>query len=218
MKTTVLKKFKLGLISLSAFTILAACNDSTDQLPDTETPDDTTEDVTDDTNGNGETTDETTDEANDDSTADDTGTTDASAGILSMSFQVLLEDAVQTFHDTFGENVNIDEIEFEDDNGEYYYDFQGWDDSTEYDLKVSADSGEILKQETEADNDPDDDILDITAYITPEEAMNAAVEVSDTDVVDSWQLEMDDGRAVYEIDFEGARDVDIDAVTGEVLN
>lgn len=215
MNTTVMKKIKLGLISLSAFTILAACNDTTDPMPDTETPDDTTGDVTNDTKVND---DQTDDQADDQSTTNDAGTADATAGILSMDFQVSLEDAVQTFHDTFGDAVNIDQIEFEMENGEYQYDFQGWDDSNEYDLKVSADTGEILKQETESDNDSDDDKLNIAAYITPEEAMNAAVEVSGTDVIDSWQLEIDDGRAVYEIDFDDANDVDIDATTGEVVN
>ena len=119
--TTFIKKFKLGIISLSALTLLAACGDTTEEMPDTETPQETTEDAgemgneTDDETGTQDTEDETTDEATND-TGTDTGT--ASAGVLSMDFQVSLDDAVQTFRDTFGTNVNIEQIEFDDDDGQ----------------------------------------------------------------------------------------------------
>lgn len=226
MNTTAFKKFKLGLISLSAFTILTACGDNTEQMPDTETPPDTTEETTEDPadTGNG-----TDDQTGDESTSDDTGTdtgTDtgsdtgtgtASTGILSMSFQVSLDDAVQTFRDTFGENVNIDQIEFDDDDGQYYYEIQGWEGQNEFELEINAETGDIREESTETDDDPEEDILEIENYITPEEAMNAAVESSTTDVVESWSLEIENGRPVYDIDLEGANDVDIDAETGDVI-
>ncbi|HLR92575.1 MAG TPA: PepSY domain-containing protein [Atopostipes sp.] len=218
--TTFIKKFKLGIISLSALTLLAACGDTTEEMPDTETPQETTEDAgemgneTDDETGTQDTEDETTDEATND-TGTDTGT--ASAGVLSMDFQVSLDDAVQTFRDTFGTNVNIEQIEFDDDDGQYHYDIQGWDDQNEYEMEVNADTGDIIDQSTEAEDDPEEEALDLENYVTPEEAMNAAVENANTDVVEGWTLDFEDGQAVYEIDLEGAEDVDVDAVSGEVI-
>lgn len=225
MATTAFKKIKLGLISLSTFAILAACGDNTEQMPDTETLPDTMEETTEDPTdtGNGtdnqtgeqDATDETGDTGTD--TGSDTGTGTASTGILSMDFQVSLDDAVQTFRDTFGENVNIDQIEFDDDDGQYYYEIQGWEGQNEYELEINAETADIREESTETDEDPEDDILEIENYITPEEAMNAAVEASTTDVVESWSLEIENGRPVYDIDLEGANDVDIDAETGEVI-
>ena len=214
METTVLKKFKLGLISLSAFAVLAACGDNTEQTPDTETPENTTEDVTDDMGETGDETDNTADDAS----TDNTGTVDTTAGILNVEFEVALEDAIQTFYDTFGEDVNIDQVEFDSDMGDYHYDIQGWDNDNEYDMEVSADTGEIIRQDTEADNDTDDDMLDIGNYILPAEAMSAAADVSNSDHIEGWSLDIDDGRAIYEIDFQGEDDIDVDAETGEIVD
>lgn len=218
METTVIKKFKLGLISLSAFTILAACGDTTEQTPDIEDPQDTTENVTDDMGETGDQAGDQTDDQADDQATDDTGSTDTTAGILNVEFEVALEDAVQTFYDTFGEDVNIDQVEFDADMGDYHYDIQGWDNENEYDMEVSADTGEIIREDTEADSDTDDDMLDIGNYILPEEAMSAAADVSNSDHIEGWSLDIDDGRAVYEIDFQGADDIDVDAETGEIVD
>lgn len=218
METTVIKKFKLGLISLSAFTVLAACGDTTEQTPDTEDPQDTTENVTDDMGETGDQAGDQTDDQADDQATDDTGSADTTAGILNVEFEVALEDAVQTFYDTFGEDVNIDQVEFDSDMGDYHYDIQGWDNDNEYDMEVSADTGEIIRQDTEADNDTDDDMLDIGNYILPAEAMSAAADVSNSDHIEGWSLDIDDGRAIYEIDFQGEDDIDVDAETGEIVD
>lgn len=210
MSSILMKHLKLGVVSLSAVALLAACGNDT---PTNDAPpaDDTTEDVADDTTG------DTTDDAADDTADDqaDSGSTEATAGVLSMTFDISLEDAVQIFRDTFGENVNIDQIDFDSDFGEYEYEIQGWDDSNEYELDIDANTGEVRNQEQEAENDNDDeDILDIASYISPEEAMNAAVS-ENNQIVEGWNLEIDDGRAIYEIELEQADDIEVDATTGE---
>lgn len=214
MKMTIFKKWKLGFLSLSALALLAACGNDNDPLPDTETPD-TTEEPAEDPADTENETDQQTDE--DDTTGTENTETDtASEGLLSMTFQISLEDAVQTFHDTFGENVNIEEVEFDEDHGEYYYEINGWEGQTEYELDIHANTGDIRKEDTEENEDPDQDILEIENYITPEEAMQKAVEASTTDFVEEWTLEFEDGRPVYDIDLRGADDVEVDAETGEI--
>src|SRR5699024_2657806 len=224
MDTTIFKKWKLGLVSLSALALMAACGNDNDPLPDTETPDTTEEPAEDPADTENGTDEQTGDQAGEEDTTDQSDTTDnentetgtASEGILSMTFQISLEDAVQTFHDTFGENVNIEEVEFDEDHGEYYYEIDGWEGNKEYELDIHANTGEIRKESTDDNEDPDDYILEIENYITPEEAMQAAVDVSTTDFVEEWTLEFEDGRPVYDIDLQGADDVEVDAETGEV--
>lgn len=224
MDTTIFRKWKLGFVSLSALALLAACGTDNDPLPDTETPDTTeepAEDPADTENGTDEQTNDQTGEEETTDSSDTTGTEDAetgtaSEGLLSMTFQISLEDAVQTFHDTFGETVNIEEVEFDEDHGEYYYEIEGWEGTTEYKLDIHANTGDIRKEKTKENQDPDDEILKIENYITPEEAMQAAVDASSTDFVEEWTLEFEDGRPVYDIDLQGADDIEIDAETGEV--
>lgn len=224
MDTTIFKKWKLGLVSLSALALMAACGNDNAPLPDTETPDTTEEPAEDPADTENGTDEQTGDQAGEEDTTEQSDTTDnentetgtASEGILSMTFQISLEDAVQTFHDTFGENVNIEEVEFDEDHGEYYYEIDGWEGNKEYELDIHANTGEIRKESTDDNEDPDDDILEIENYITPEEAMQAAIDASTTDFVEEWTLEFEDGRPVYDIDLQGADDVEVDAETGEV--
>lgn len=218
MNTTAFKKLKLGLISLSTFAILAACGNDGEQMPDTEEPQDNTETPAEDPADTGSETENQTDEEENETGTDTTNNTEtATEGILSMTFQISFEDAVQTFRDTFGESVNIEEVEFDEDSGQYYYEIEGWEGQNEYKLEINAENGEVRKESTRENQDPDDDILEIEKYITPEEAMKAAVDSSTTDFVEEWTLEFEDGRPVYDIDLKGAEDVEVDAETGEVL-
>lgn len=212
-----IKSFKLGIISLATLMLLAACGDDAPETPDVpepgvEEPAPAEEPgTTDDAGGDDATTDpETTPPA-------DSETNQASAGILSMDFQVSFDDAIQTFYDTFNPDVKIEEIVFDRDDGVYRYEISGWDQENNYELEIDAETGAILDQSTERDDDHDD-ALDLENVITPEEAMNAAIEVSDTDVIEEWDLEIEFGRPVYDIDFEhDDNDQKIDANTGEVL-
>jgi uncharacterized membrane protein YkoI len=111
--------------------------------------------------------------------------------------------------------LNIDEIEFEREDGRYVYDFEGWDGEFEYEMEIDAQTGEILSQETEADTDHDD-ILDLDGIISPQEAMAIALEAAGSGYVEEWDLELENGFTVYEVDIEGGEDQDVDAHTGEI--
>lgn len=212
MKNNIKKKLGMGIVSLSAVALLAACGDTnTTEDPAVEDPaveEPATDPATDDT------TDDTTDDI-----ADTTQTTDApdtSNGIYGVEFAVSLEEAVQIFHDTFGEEINISDVEFDTDRGNYEYEISGWDDENDYELDIDATTGEVSEEEIERDSDRDN-IIDFDAIISPAEAMDIAVDESGSDFVKEWSLEEDDGFTIYEIDIENGNDVTIDAETGDVL-
>lgn len=218
MKNNIKKKLGMGIVSLSAVALLAACGDTnTTEDPAVEDPaveEPATDPATDDT-----TDDATTDDATDDTTADTTQTTDApdtSNGIYGVEFAVSLEEAVQIFHDTFGEGINISDVEFDTDRGNYEYQISGWDEENDYELDIDATTGEVSEEEIERDSDRDN-IIDFDAIISPAEAMDIAVDESGSDFVKEWSLEEDDGFTIYEIDIENGNDVTIDAETGDVL-
>lgn len=217
MDKTIVKRIQMGFISLSALTVLAACGNGGTQEEPPAQEDPTTEEPApapeDEASQDGAADDDT---AGQDDTAPDTA--DTSSGIYNVEFQVSLDDAIQTFYDTFGDDVTIDQIDFDEENGIYEYDIDGWDQENEYSLEINADTGEILEESSESDDDQDD-TLDLENIITPQEAMDIAVEEAGSDIVEQWTIEEDDGLTVYEVELENADDDDIkiDASTGDII-
>ncbi|WP_394019847.1 PepSY domain-containing protein [Anaerococcus cruorum] len=148
---------------------------------------------------------------------------DLKTGIEEKEFAISLDDAVAKFKETFPEEgIEISGVELDEDDGKYAYDIQGFKENKEYEVKIDAETGDILAQEEEVDDDNDDlddDIaIDFATIITPQEAMAKALE-NNTGYVKSYELDHnDDGKLVYEIDIEDGDDVELDAETGDIIH
>lgn len=148
---------------------------------------------------------------------------DLKSGIEEKEFAISLDDAVAKFKETFTEEgIEVSGVELDEDDGKYAYDIQGFKENKEYEVKIDAESGDILAQEEETDDDNDDlddDIaIDFINIISPQEAMTKALE-NNTGYVKSYELDHnDDGKLVYEIDIEDGDDVELDAQTGDILH
>lgn len=209
------KSLKLALLTSASVLTLAACGDNTTQEttePETEEQTtDTTEDSA--TDENTDTTDENTDDQGDDQAAN----TD-SQGIENMDFAVSLQDAVETFKGEVGDDaVQITDVNFDTENGTYVYEFTGFSNGTEYEGSVDAENGDVVDFESEAGEDMDDDVLDLDNVVDPSEAMTVALDSTGSGYVKEWELDVENGTPVYEIDIENASDVKVNAETGEVL-
>lgn len=148
---------------------------------------------------------------------------DLKSGIEDKEFAVSLDDAVAKFKETFTEEgIEVSGVELDEDDGKYAYAIQGFKENKEYEVKIDAESGDILAQEEEIDDDnddSDDDIaIDFINIISPQEAMTKALE-NNKGYVKSYELDHnDDGKLVYEIDIEDGDDVELDAQTGDILH
>lgn len=148
---------------------------------------------------------------------------DLKTGIEDKEFDISLDDAVAKFKETFPEEgIEVSGVELDEDDGKYAYDIQGFKENKEYEVKIDAETGDILAQEEEVDDDNDDlddDIaIDFATIITPKEAMTKALE-NNTGYVKSYELDHnDDGKLVYEIDVEDGDDVELDAETGDIIH
>lgn len=227
------KNFKYGILSIFMMIVLIGCNTTPagetvqdeyvqgsqeGELVDIDVP--STEEVTaEDETVSPEESSSDQGEVEDPSTEVTTGpetNISESDGIENVEFSVSLNQAVDTFHETFGSTeINIDKVEFERDDGRYKYKIDGWDGVNEYELKIDAETNEILEQETESDTDTDD-IIDFSRVISPSEAMAIALTEAGGGYVKEWELEADDNKVEYEIDIEGAEDQDVDAYSGEI--
>lgn len=219
-------KLKLSLLSAASVLALAACgNSSQDSATEsqqepaqetTETTDQSAEETADqapeETLEESETnqSDDTSDQASDDQTAD-------TPGIESMDFAVSLQDATEAFKAEVGDDaVEITEVQFDTEDDLYVYEFTGFSNGTEYDTKIDAQTGDVVESESEAD-DLDDEVLDLTNVVEPQEAMDAALEAAGSGYVTGWELDVENGVAVYDIDLENANDVKVNAETGEAF-
>ena len=132
------------------------------------------------------------------------------------------EEAVKIFHEhKFGDgsegSINISKIKLKFFNEALDYEIEGFKDGKEYKLKI-ADNGKIVEEEIDEDDDTNKLALDFDKIIPPTEAMEKALEgQAENAWVVQYELEIDDGRAVFDIDIENGDDVKIDAATGEII-
>lgn len=210
------RKFTFGTVTLSLALLLAACGDggeSSEQVSVAGGQESTTveESVTSSEPASTEASSSVVEES-----SSTTATTD-SQGIEGREFEVDMYEAIDIFYETFGDDtITISQIDFDRDDGDYEYEIDGWKDGTEYELTVKADGSGVEEQETD-DDDDDDEALPLDDVISPQEAMDIALQNSSGGYVEGWDLDVDDGTPKYEVEIEGGDDVEIHATTGEVL-
>ena len=130
-----------------------------------------------------------------------------------------MEEAVDIFYDHFkDDSININSIKLDFFNEGLDYVIEGFKDGNEYELKIAATNGEVFEEKTDKDDDIDEEALDLKNIITAQEAMEKALEGQKEGAwVVEYELEIDDGKAVYDIEIEDGTDVKIDATTGEII-
>ena len=132
-----------------------------------------------------------------------------------------MEDAVKIFHEhNFGDGsanaLNIDKLKVEILDNDIIYEIEGFKDGKEYQLKINN-NGEILEEELE-DDDKKKLAIDFAKIISGVDAMEKALEDEARDVkVKEYELKMEDGKTVYEVELDNGKDVKIDATTGEII-
>lgn len=144
---------------------------------------------------------------------------EATKGIEGKEFKVSLDDAVNKFKEAFKvDGIEVSSLEFDEDDGKYVYDIQGFKDDEEFEAKIDAESGEVLSKEQDKDDDTKDDMaIDFTKVKAPKEAMEKALE-NNKGYVKSYELDFNDqGKLVYEIDVENGDDVELDAETLDII-
>lgn len=132
-----------------------------------------------------------------------------------------MEDAVKIFHEhNFGDGsanaLNIDKLKVEILDNDIIYEIEGFKDGKEYQLKINN-NGEILEEELE-DDDKKKLAIDFAKIISGMDAMEKALEDEARDVkVKEYELKIEDGKTVYEVELDNGKDVKIDATTGEII-
>lgn len=133
-----------------------------------------------------------------------------------------MEDAVKIFHEhNFGDGsadaLNIDKFKVEILDKDIIYEIEGFKDGKEYQLKINN-NGDILEEEIEDNDDNKKLAIDFSKIISGVDAMEKALEGQDEGVqVKEYEIKIEDGKTVYEVELDNDKDVTIDAATGEII-
>lgn len=150
-----------------------------------------------------------TDDAN--KLADETKDQQASNYNLYPEVSLSIDDAKKAFDLEFGVgDIGITSLSLDSDKGKYYYEIDGFLDNKEYEAKIDANTGDILESKSEAENE-NKEVLDFTLLKDPNDVITKALEGKENAYVKEWELSIENGKAVYELDIENADDMEIDA-------
>lgn len=212
-----MKNKKLALILMTA-AILGACGnesakpneEKTEEKPAVEEKVEKTENVSSDPK-------ETTDDEEEIASDDEKKVREFKRNPIPQTGKTM-EEAIEIFHDHFkDDSINIESVKLTFFNEALDYIIEGFKDGEDYELKI-ADTGEVIEEKTEKDDDKDKEALDLAKIIKAEDAMEKALEGQKEGAwVVEYELEIDDGKAVYDINIEDGEDIKIDAMTGEII-
>ena len=129
-----------------------------------------------------------------------------------------LEEAIDAFYAHFGDDaIELTSAEYDEDDGKYVYNVTGYKDGEEFEAEFDANSLDLIKEEKDTEDDKKVLAIDRTNIITAKEAMEKALEGQEGAWVKEYELDIENDKAIYEIDIEDGKDVKIDATTGEIL-
>lgn len=132
------------------------------------------------------------------------------------------DEALKIFHEhNFGDGsndaININKLKVEILSDDIIYSIEGFKDGKEYQLKINN-NGNILEEEIEDDDDNKKLAIDFSKIISGVDAWEKALEDQAEDVkVKEYELKIEDGKTVYEVELDNDKEVTIDAATGEMI-
>lgn len=133
-----------------------------------------------------------------------------------------LDEALQIFHNhNFGDgrmdSINIDELTMEFTNEVFVLKIEGFKNGKTYILAID-DNAQIIDEKIENAKDNKTLALDFKDIIPATKAMEKALKDQAKGAwVKGYDLKIEDGKAVYDIDIAEGRDVKIDAASGQII-
>ena len=206
MNKKLLKKLQISLVSLSAISLLAACGNDTNTDSTTPPVEEQEETTTEESSTDGE------------QEVVETPNTGDYANLT-----VKPEEAFDVYRDKYP-NAKITQVQLDQDMGNFVYKVDGFEGTTEYELKIDPMDATILKEDTDTDKDDDLDEMEITREQV-EKVMDlvdkALSEAEDGATLKEWTIDADDGlvKLEVELDVDGFDDQErtYNIETGELL-
>lgn len=146
---------------------------------------------------------ESTDEASTDSGNDSGSPLAKDADLSKDSPATSAKDAVKTAQDKVKAKdgtLHAVELDFDSDDGKWEYDVKIMDGTTDHKVVIDADTGDIVRDESE-DSDDKEKAIDLDSPMTFDEAYDLAKDKG-KGALTGWKLEYDDGQREFQFDFD----------------
>ena len=205
-------KFKITSLLIAASLTLAACgNDNNEETTNQSESKQT------------ETTESTSDNKseNDNSSNENSNNASSNEGdeLDMASFSKSIEDAIEEAKSRF--DGQLTDIGVSKENNQYVYKIELESDTEEYEVSLDVNDLSVVKEETEAEDDENDNkYFNYSDLVKVEDAIQTAKDNVNGKVTE-WSTDFDDGNLYYEIEItqDNGNDVDvkIDAYTGDFV-
>lgn len=113
------------------------------------------------------------------------------------------KDAVKTAEDKVKAKdgtLHAIELDYDSDDGKWEYDVKIMDGTTDHKVVIDADTGDVIRDESE-DSDDKEEAIDLESPMTYDEAFDLAKDKGKGSL-SGWKLEYDDGQREYQFDFD----------------
>ncbi|GAA1865636.1 hypothetical protein GCM10009813_28350 [Brevibacterium marinum] len=113
------------------------------------------------------------------------------------------QDAVKTAQDKVEADdgvLHAVELDYDEDDGKWEYDVKIMDGTTDHKVVVDADTGKVVRDESE-DSDDAEKSIDLKTPMAYDEAYDLAKDKGEGRL-SGWKLEYDDGQREYQFDFD----------------
>ncbi|HIW21847.1 MAG TPA: PepSY domain-containing protein [Candidatus Dorea intestinavium] len=115
------------------------------------------------------------------------------------NIKISVEEAFDMYLDKYP-NTKINEIEFELEDDHYEYEIEGYDGNKEYELKINANSGEILEEDEDTEDEEQgelkrDDLGNVDKYLK-----EALADAGDGFWLDEYELKVKSNYTKFDIE------------------
>lgn len=115
------------------------------------------------------------------------------------NIKISVEEAFDMYLDKYP-NAKINEIEFELEDDHYEYEIEGYDGNKEYELKINANSGEILEEDEDTEDEEQgelkrDDLGNVDKYLK-----EALADAGDGFWLDEYELKVKSNYTKFDIE------------------
>lgn len=115
---------------------------------------------------------------------------------------ISLADAVKVFTDKYP-GASIEDISFEKEMKSAQYKIEGFDETHEYDIKISAKDGSIVKEEVEKDRTSENKAIDLSLLSKVDDLIENALQDAGQDYsLDSYSVDFEESGSYNQLDIE----------------
>lgn len=208
--------YTLSLIGLFSVSLITGCGEVKQNNPDSQAP------IEQDTikSSDYKNTDVKKDEKKEDNNIPNDNKADVTKENIS-SIKISANEAYKIYNEKYPETA-LEKLALDKDNGQFLYKIEGKKENQEIELKINADTGEIIKEETKQKDTDLSETFNMSDVPDVNSLLDIAIKDAGQDYsLDEWKLNIDNNTLVLEVKMlsssKSKLEYKIDAMSGTII-